>query len=87
VPKDLQSRFGRREIFRSLSTDCKREAHYLAAFLNLVSERLFALAREDETLSPEDLAAAARHWLATPMYSDQGIFLPELRIWDAQLEP
>ena len=68
VPKDLQARFGKRELFRSLSTDRKREAYYLATLLNLASERLFALAREDENLTPEDLAAAARHWLATPMW-------------------
>lgn len=70
VPRDLQARLGRREIYRSLSTSCKREAKKLASVLYAASEEVFRLAL-DESITDEDLRAAARLWLDTPRWRDR----------------
>ncbi|WP_373427974.1 DUF6538 domain-containing protein [Agrobacterium tumefaciens] len=58
VPPHLQSRFGVKEIYRSLRTTVRKTANVRAAQLYVASERLFDLAA-DETLEDEDFRAAA----------------------------
>lgn len=65
VPSHLQTRFGIKEIYRSLGTTVRKTAKVRAAKLYVASERLFEMAL-DETLSDEDFRAAARHWLSQP---------------------
>jgi integrase len=65
VPPHLQSRFGIKEIYRSLRTTVRKTANVRAAQLYVASERLFDLAA-DETLTDEDFRAAARHWMSQP---------------------
>ncbi|WP_186393569.1 MULTISPECIES: site-specific integrase [unclassified Pannonibacter] len=65
VPERIQGRVGRKEIYRSLKTNVRKEARRRAAALFLVSERLFRLA-EFEILSDEEIRACARRWLGMP---------------------
>lgn len=61
VPRDLHSRLGKRELYKSLSTSCRKEARRRAALLFVASDEAFELAKDDD-LSPRELAAIARHW-------------------------
>jgi len=68
VPKSLRLRLGSSEIYRTLNTSNKRLAKVRAALLFAASEELFQLAAMATALSDEDLRAAARRWLKTPMW-------------------
>lgn len=67
VPERIQQRIGRKEIYRSLKTNVRKEARRRAAALFLMTERVFALA-DNMTLSDEDIRASARHWLSKPVW-------------------
>ena len=67
VPGDIQSRLRKREIYKSLATPCRKEARRRAAALFVASEELFELARREDSLTDEELAAIARHWLDQQM--------------------
>lgn len=62
IPKDLISRFGRRELTRSLDTKNRAEGEFLAAVLRLKVKALFHMARQNTDLSTTDLQALAKRY-------------------------
>ncbi|MBF5095491.1 hypothetical protein F1643_14690 [Azospirillum sp. INR13] len=64
IPDDLVSRFRQRELIRVLGPLTKATALRQARRLAVVADQLFAMVKNDPTLSPEQIASLARQWFA-----------------------
>ncbi|WP_244433679.1 site-specific integrase [Azospirillum sp. B506] len=62
IPDELVARFRQRELVRVLGPLTKAAALRQARRLAVVADQLFAMVKNDPTLSPEQIASLARQW-------------------------
>lgn len=72
IPDDLVPRFRQRELIRVLGPSTKAIALRQARRLAVVADQLFAMVKNDPTLSPEQIASLARSGSQTRSPSSSG---------------
>lgn len=85
IPTDLITRFGRKEITRSLQTRDVHRAKFLATLMRARTQTLMNMARQDTKLSADDLLALAKRYFDWNLSLAEGDRLAE-RIRTGEIE-